>query len=299
MNDYEKRRSQPESGTSSIINATSMNTQFPVPVTLSPSRVSSFQDCALQFRFASIQNLPQPPGIHAVKGNVVHRALELLLALEPAERTKRAAHESMTEAKHEYENLYDFTGLNLTHEQSGRFWKECSGLIDGYLRMEDPRSVNGIEIELWVEAPLNGFAIRGYIDRLERDPLGNLVVTDYKTGKAPRANDVDNKMRQLEMYAYMVRAMRGELPATLQLLYIKEGVRLTRAPTEQSMQFVVTRTSAIHKAIERACITGKFSTRKSGLCNFCNFKKWCPEFGGEPTKATIEAPLAYPNAASR
>lgn len=276
-----------------------MSTQFPVPVTLSPSRVSSFQDCALQFRFASIQNLPQPPGIHAVKGNVVHRALELLLALEPSQRTDLAAHQSMTEARHEYEKLYDFIGLNLTPEQSGMFWRECEGLIDGYLRMEDPRTVAGIEIELWVEAPLDGFVIRGYIDRLERDPLGNLVVTDYKTGKAPRTNDVDGKMRQLEMYAYMIRAMRGELPATLQLLYIKDGVRLTRTPTEQSMNFVVTRTSAMYKAIERACVTGVFPTRKSGLCNFCNFKKWCPAFGGDPTKAATEAPLTFSGFADR
>lgn len=276
-----------------------MSTQYPVPLTLSPSRVSSFQDCPLQFRFASIENLPQPPGIHAVKGNVVHRALELLLALEPEARSSTAAHEFMAEAKLEYEAMYDFTGLNLTHAQASKFWQECSGLIDGYLRMENPRDVNRIEIELWVEAPLDGFTIRGYIDRLERDAQGNLVVTDYKTGKSPRAGDIDNKMRQLEMYAYMIRAMRGEMPATLQLLYIKDGLKLTRAPSEQSMQFVATRTSAMYRAIERACTTGEFPPRKSGLCNFCNFRKWCPEFGGDPTKAATEAPLQFPDAPTR
>jgi len=270
---------------------------YPAPVSLSPSRVSSFQECALKFRFSSIENLPQPPGIHAVKGNVVHRALELLMALEPSQRTAPAAHESMVAARAEYETVYDFTGLNLVPAQAAKFWDECSALIDGYLAMEDPTEIKDIEMELWVETPLEGFSIRGYIDRLERNQDGNLVITDYKTGRSPyNKSDEDGKMRQLEMYAYMIRAMRGELPATLQLLYIKDGVRLTRAPTEQSMKFVATRTSAMYKAIENACNTGSFPTKKSGLCNFCAYKPWCPEFGGDPTKAAAEAPVMYADA---
>lgn len=270
---------------------------YPVPVSLSPSRVSSFQDCALKFRFSSIENLPQPPGIHAVKGNVVHRALELLMALAAEQRTTPAAHECMASARSEYENIYDFTGLNLSAAQSANFWQECSALVDGYLAMEDPKSIRDIESELWVETPLEGFQIRGYIDRLERDIDGNLVITDYKTGRSPYDKSAeDDKMRQLEMYAYMIRAMRGELPATLQLLFIKDGVRLTRTPTEQSMKFVATRTTAMYKAIENACTTGNFPTKKSGLCNFCPYKPWCPAFGGDPTKAATEAPVMYAEA---
>ena len=112
---------------------------YPVPVSLSPSRVSSFQECALKFRFSSIESLPQPPGIHAVKGNVVHRALELLMALEPNGRTASAAHKCMALARAEYETVYDFTGLNLSPTQSAKFWDECSALIDGYLKMEEDR----------------------------------------------------------------------------------------------------------------------------------------------------------------
>ena len=32
---------------------------FPVPTSLSPSRVESFTNCPLQFRFASIERLPE------------------------------------------------------------------------------------------------------------------------------------------------------------------------------------------------------------------------------------------------
>lgn len=224
----------------------------------------------------------------------MHRALELLFQTDAPERTSAAAHDFLATAKTEFEPTYDITGLGMTSEQATKFWADCSALIKSYLRMEDPTAIHSTDTEMWVTAPLDKVALRGIIDRIERDAQGGLVISDYKTGKAPRDIDVEGKMMQLQMYAYMLREMRGELPATLQLLYIKDGIRHTRAPTEQSMRFVYTRTNALFNAIERSCSTAVFPTKKSGLCNFCNFKSWCPEFGGDPHKAAVEAPLKFP-----
>lgn len=267
---------------------------FDTPNSLSPSRASSFQDCPLQFRFASIQGLPQPPGFHAVKGNVVHRALELLLRLSAPERTREAARDAMSSSRHEYEPKYDFVGLNLDDSAAREFWTDCGRLVDAYFDLEDPATLDDVELELRVEAPLGTFSVRGIVDRLERAPDGGLVITDYKTGRAPRESDVGNKMRQLEMYAYMVRALRGELPSRMRLMYLKDKVVLEQQPTDTSMKFVEKRTIALFEAIERACTSGNFPPRRSGLCNFCNFKQWCPEFGGNPELAAVEAPLKYP-----
>lgn len=270
---------------------------FDVPTSLSPSRASSFQDCPLQFRFASIQGLPQPPGFHAVKGNVVHRALELLLSLSAPERTREAARDAMSSSRSEYEPKHDFVGLNLDDAAAHEFWADCERLTDAYFDLEDPTTLDDIELELWVEAPLGTFSVRGYVDRLERTKDGALVITDYKTGRAPRESDVGNKMRQLEMYAYMVRALRGELPSRMRLMYLKDKVVLEQQPTESSMKFLEKRTIALFDAIERACTKGSFPPKRSGLCNFCNFKQWCPEFGGNPELAAVEAPLKYPRVA--
>lgn len=270
---------------------------FDVPTSLSPSRASSFQDCPLQFRFASIQGLPQPPGFHAVKGNVVHRALELLLRLSAPERTREAARDAMSSSRNEYEAKYDFVGLDLDDAAAREFWADCARLTDAYFDLEDPTTLDDIELELWVEAPLGTFNVRGYVDRLERTKDGALVITDYKTGRAPRESDVGNKMRQLEMYAYMVRALRGELPSRMRLMYLKDKVVLEQQPTESSMRFLEKRTIALFDAIERACSNGNFPPKRSGLCNFCNFKQWCPEFGGNPDLAAAEAPLKYPRVA--
>ncbi len=58
-----------------------------LPTSLSPSKVASFKDCALAFRFSAIDHLPQPPSPAATKGTLVHRALELLLCEPPARRS--------------------------------------------------------------------------------------------------------------------------------------------------------------------------------------------------------------------
>ena len=64
---------------------------LPLPSSLTPSKVASFKDCALAFRFSAIDRLPEPPSPHTTKGTLVHRALELLFCLEAGERTPLAA----------------------------------------------------------------------------------------------------------------------------------------------------------------------------------------------------------------
>ena len=58
---------------------------LPLPSSLSPSKVASFKDCGLAFKFAAIDRLPEPPSPWSTKGTLVHRALELLYC-EPAEQ---------------------------------------------------------------------------------------------------------------------------------------------------------------------------------------------------------------------
>jgi hypothetical protein len=49
-----------------------------LPISLSPSRASDFLTCPLLFRFRSIDRIPQEPSSAAVRGTVVHSALEKL-----------------------------------------------------------------------------------------------------------------------------------------------------------------------------------------------------------------------------
>jgi putative RecB family exonuclease len=136
------------------------------------------------------------------------------------------------------------------------------------------------------------FTLRGIVDRLERGTDGSLIITDYKTGRSPRDSQTKDRMTQMMLYAWLCRAHFGESPASLRLMYVRDGRTIVAEPTEQQISFQEKRTQAIFKAITSSCTTGRFAPQKSALCNFCAYQPWCPEFGGNPDLAATEAPVA-------
>jgi putative RecB family exonuclease len=266
---------------------------FPVPNSLSPSRVESFLSCPMQFRFASIEKLPEPPAIHMTRGSLVHRALELLFTRQPSERTTEMAIVALDEAIAEYRTDPDFTDLHLTEPQAAVLFADALELVHKYLEMEDPTTIRDIGIELRLEAPVGDLTLRGIIDRLELDDEGGLVVTDYKTGRAPSANFEQGKMTGIHFYSFLCDALFGQRPSKIRLMYLKTGEVIEATPSAQSVRYVTTRTTAVLKAVEKACITGVFQPRTSNLCGSCNFKQWCPAFGGNPDLAASEAPRTF------
>jgi putative RecB family exonuclease len=159
--------------------------------------------------------------------------------------------------------------------------------------MQDPSSVDVVALEKWVEAPIGPVTLRGIIDRLERVD-GRLVVSDYKTGKVPRQGYEQSALSGVRFYAVLCEAALGERPDAVQLLYVRTGDTISIQPTDANRRLMENRLTAVHGAIGRACASGDFPARTSALCSFCAYKQWCPEFGGDPRRAAIEAPEAYP-----
>lgn len=266
---------------------------FPVPTSLSPSRVSSFTTCPMQFRFSSIEKLPEPPGIATTKGSLVHRALELLFVRPARERTPEALAADLATALDEYRTHPDYVGLRLDEAAAAKFERDCTTLTEKYFAMEDPRTVRDIGLEIWMEAEVGALTLRGIIDRLELDPDGELVVTDYKTGRAPSGNFEQKSLAGVHFYSFLCEAVFGKRPAKIRLMYLSSGETIETVPSAQSVKFITTRTTAVWSAVERACTTGDFRPRQSKLCDYCSFQQWCPAFGGDPELAAAEAVDAY------
>jgi putative RecB family exonuclease len=262
---------------------------FPLPTTLSPSKVSTFRDCALAFRFSAIDKLPEPPSAPATKGTLVHRALELLFCLPPADRTPESATRCLEDAIAEMVEDDDFTGLNLDETAARAFFDDAGTMLERYFTLEDPRAIRPIGIELKLEVELGDLKLRGIIDRLELDDEGELIVTDYKTGRTPSEMQERSRLGGVHFYGYMCEKLFGRRPKHIQLMYLGGDPQIIiDTPSEQSVRGLEKKVKALWTAVERACEREDFRPRRSALCNWCSFKKFCPEFGGDPDAALIE-----------
>lgn len=263
---------------------------FRLPGSLSPSKVSAFKDCPLAFRFSAIERLPEPPSPWTLKGTLVHRALEgLFWSLPGGQRTPHAAADHLDAAWTDLRCEQELASLGMGAEEVAALREDAAALVRRYFQIEDPNAVTAVGVEVTLEARLGSLLLRGIIDRLDIDADGGLVVTDYKTGRVPRQAQEQSRLGGVHFYAYLCEQALGVRPSKVQLLYLREPVVISAVPSEQSLLGLRTRTLALWSAVERACRDEDFRPRPSALCAWCNWQAWCPEFGGDPSRAAAEA----------
>jgi putative RecB family exonuclease len=248
--------------------------------TLSPSRAADFKTCPLLYRFRTIDKLPERPTSDQLRGTLVHAVLERLFDLPAAQRTPQAA-AALVEPQWRrlLEELPELAEVPVDDD----FLPSAGALLDGYFRMEDPRRLEPAERESLVATVVDDqLLIRGYIDRLDVSPAGDLRVVDYKTGGAPREAFEARALFQLKFYALVLWRTRGVVPRVLRLIYLKDAEVCDYAPEPEELLRFERTVLALWRAIEQATAARDFRPRPSRLCGWCSHQQVCPAFGGTP-----------------
>jgi putative RecB family exonuclease len=258
---------------------------------LSPSRASDFKQCPLLYRLRVVDQIPETPSRVMVRGTIVHAVLERLFQLPPPQRVPAAAAAlvepawlDLIEAEPQLAAMFD----GADPDELRRWLASAQELLDGYFQLEDPRLLTPQACELRVEAEITPdggdgpVLLRGYIDRLDVAKTGEIRVVDYKTGVAPREVGEARALFQMKFYAVVLWRMRGVVPRQLRLIYLSDPQMLTYAPEEIELLRFERTLAAIWAAIMRAAPTGDFRPNRSRMCDFCDFRPLCPEFGGAP-----------------
>jgi putative RecB family exonuclease len=260
---------------------------------LSPSRAGDFMTCPLLYRYRTIDKLPEESSPAAVRGTLVHKVLEDLFDLPAAERTPDRA---LTMVEPAWADLIDsepalaemFTaeaGSDDTAEARDlvAWLASCRESVQRYFTLEDPSRLEPAERELYVETVLDSrLLLRGFVDRIDVAPTGEVRVVDYKTGRAPGPMWEAKALFQMKFYALVLWRLRGSIPTMLQLIYLGSGEVLRYRPDEDDLRAVERKVDALWGAISRAAETRDWRPNKTPLCAWCSHQAICPEWGGTP-----------------
>ena len=277
------------------------------PASLSPSRANDFLTCPLMYRLRNIDRLPELPSPAAIRGSLVHRALEWLYTEPPSARTPATAQALLIRAWGELrEHDPDAAGVLASDSVSAfdptapdqvttEILAATTPLLEGYFALENPARLEPHAREMAVSAQLeDGLTIRGFVDRVDRTPDGDIRIVDYKTGRSPRAGFETKAMFQMRFYALTWWRMTREVPRLLMLLYLGDQQALTYAPAVDDLVATERKVIAIRDAISTSAATGTFAAKPSRLCDWCSYQALCPAKGGmtPPMPALPTSPAA-------
>ena len=246
---------------------------------LSPSRASDYKRCPQLFKFSAIDRIPTPPTVYQARGTTAHLALERLFELPAAERTPERLYDLFRTAWSEVKPT-DYPDL-FEDVQAERAWGiESLTILANYFSVEDPTSFEPLSRELDMTQAVGDMTIRGILDRMEETPEG-LVITDYKTGKAPPERYAMSAFFALKIYALLIRIREGRTPVALRLMYLN-GPTVYEIPVNDAQLDAMERQlEALWAAINHSIETDSFPTRTGVLCDWCAYQDICPAFANE------------------
>lgn len=251
----------------------------------SHSRLSTFEQCALRYKFRYIDKIvPEiEKTIEAHLGSVVHKTLEWLYS-EVKEKRVPSIDEVIVYYSQNWMAEYskDFIE-NRGMDEKHYFNKGVQYLIDYYNRYK-PFDDNTLEVEkeIFIDLDENGeYKIRGFIDRLAYNlETKEYEIYDYKTSNTmPKVDKIEND-RQLALYSIAVKEMFSDArEVKLIWHYLFFNKRIESRRTQEQLEQLKKETLELIKTIEA---TTEFSPRKSYLCNWCPYKPICPAWTSEP-----------------
>lgn len=258
----------------------------------SHSRISSFENCPLQYKYRYIDRIPKSQeGIEAFVGKLVHEVLEALYSDLPAARAKdaawwRAQFTSLWERKWSPE--VRIVRETMTADDYRQLGERC---VERFVATHHPfEGGEVIACEEKVEFALDPggrYRMLGFIDRIDRVGPGSLEIHDYKTGSLPRGGALRND-RQLTLYEI---ALRQRWPDTVEVRHVWHYLAHEKQFVEQRDRDGLKRVRLeTIEAIRRIESTTKFHPKRTALCGWCDYQSICPEWEAERLSGLVAMP---------
>ncbi|MFQ5877565.1 MAG: RecB family exonuclease [Acidobacteriota bacterium] len=268
----------------------------------SHSRLSSFENCPLQYRYRYVDRIPRDvESIETFVGKRVHEVLEwlyrdLLEGRCPSLERLVARYHGTWETHFSERVRIVRTENSVAHYR--RLGERCVVDYDRRYRPFDQGTTVGVEER--VSLCLDGaerYRLRGYIDRLTRVAPGTYEIHDYKTSGSLPSERALRGDRQLSLYQMAVQQRfpdARDVRLVWHYLVFDQELTSRRSPADLEAHRV--RTIRLIDTIEAA---REFPPRESALCRWCEYRDICPTQAGRAVPGHARPPAGRPDGARR
>lgn len=263
-------------------------------VVYSHSRISTYENCPFQYKLKYIDKAVPllGPSIESYMGKVVHEALEWLYdtAINHDLATKNEVIEYYeTRWKTGWNNDIRVIKREFDAEHYKNIGKLCIEMYYERYKPFDKSIVMGLEKRIYVDLP-EGKKMIGYIDRLDKKSANHFEIHDYKTSNRVMDQSTADIDRQLAIYALGIKQNFPEVEKVdLVWHFVKYDEEVVSIRNDLQLEELALETTEKINKIESAV---DYPTSTSILCEWCDYKKQCPEFGqaidGSDIKNTID-----------
>jgi RecB family exonuclease len=234
---------------------------------LSYSSISTYETCPAKYRFQYEERLPTADSPALSFGDSLHRALHRFHDRPvPVAPSLGELHE-MLELSWRADGYRD-PGEELLHRDHAR------QVLAEYHRTNAASFRIPAALEFRFTIEVEGVALSGVIDRMDRIPGGGYEIVDYKTNRRLPPQAAIDRDLQLSVYHLAAKEIWGIEPERLTLYYLLPGQRMSTFRTPSDTDELRRRIATVAERIA----AGKFDPRPNPLCDWCEFQSRCPAF---------------------
>lgn len=201
----------------------------------SASSINMYKQCPRKYYYRYIQKLPDEPNIHAIRGSIVHEALEHFFKMPVTGITNYKV-----ELPRKLEQLFDLfwiqnkaklQQLKLTIEELNHYYSDSRMMLSSWMRkflkkLDDTitfqEAFEKLRPDVEEEFVSQKLGVRGFVDAIYHTENG-LEVIDYKTSR----KDIVTPEYSLQagIYALLIGEIKGEYPKNICFDFLKGETR--------------------------------------------------------------------------
>ena len=238
---------------------------------LSYSKLRTFGDCALQYRYAYVEKVKRPPVRGLAFERRIHRALQHFHQTAPKDGLVDA--EVLLSAWWHIWEADEVPGYD-----SLPTFAEGERLLKRFAERESAKGRVTAEVERKIVHPFGPYTLVGSVDRLDFTDDGGYSVVDYKLDRRlPEGNSAEGN-RQLAFYALLIEKGAGLPVRDARLYYLRHGVEHCREVTNRDLNDAVLWTEATAENIRRE---KHWQPSEGAHCKACSYQAECPLKSGK------------------